>query len=267
MRIKYLLSALALGAVCVFSPLSYNTGNSAVYAAEEKNPTGLIIKCSLSCSPTEGGISLTAKTQATGSISKVGILGVEIQRSDDCQNWTTVKNLGDLSAENTTKYIADGLTAEVSGGYYYRVTCTHFATGYVFRSSEEVTQKAVNTSRPVWIEKGAVPPVTTTSEPITHDDNTTASTTKGITADTTTTVSRQQDSSHTSTASGKSTASVQVRTTASDSDKNKGTSTAAVSAASGSDNSPLTGAASPLAASIVTIAAVFTAVKFKKKDR
>ena len=82
-------------------------------------------------------------------MKSIGFENIKIQHSSDKVNWSKEKDLDDLlKSENNSYYIND-YSISVKGGYYYRVTCTHYAKeSGLFGSSQSVN----NTSNSVWID-------------------------------------------------------------------------------------------------------------------
>lgn len=115
------------------SGLNEPNQNYSIYTA------GLISFEILSISNNSNNITLTAQTVCTDEMKYVGLKDVVIEQSSDGVNWRKYKSIGDLLSENSTKYIANKLTlATVTSGYYYRVTCSHYAKEKgLFGSSEK----------------------------------------------------------------------------------------------------------------------------------
>lgn len=115
--------------------LIFNTGLT-VFASSSNEPNqnysvytvGLISLEILSISQNSNNIMLTAQTVCTDAMKYVGLKDVVIEQSSDGVNWSEYKRIGDLLSENSTKYVANNLTlSTVTSGYYYRVTCSHYA--------------------------------------------------------------------------------------------------------------------------------------------
>lgn len=122
-----------------------NVGNSTVqpYAA------GLISKYSISVSASNGKLCLNGYTVSSSQMKSIGFTDIKVQRSSDGVNWTKEKSLSDmLASSSNNKYINDYITS-VHGGYYYRISCTHYAKeSGLFGSSQSVS----DTSNSVWID-------------------------------------------------------------------------------------------------------------------
>lgn len=115
--------------------LIFNTGLT-VFASSSNDiepnysvyTVGLISYELLSISRNSNNITLTAQTICTDTMKYVGLKDVIIEQSSDGVNWSEYKLIGDLLSENSAKYVANNLTlATVTSGYYYRVTCNHYA--------------------------------------------------------------------------------------------------------------------------------------------
>lgn len=126
--------------------LLFNIGLT-VYASNSNEPNqnysvytaGLISFEILSISKNSNNITLTAQTVCTGTMKYVGLKDVVIEQSSDGVNWNKYTRIGDLLSENSTMYVANNLSlATVTSGYYYRVTCSHYAKEKgLFGSSEK----------------------------------------------------------------------------------------------------------------------------------
>ena len=122
-----------------------NYDNSTVqpYAA------GLICSYDLSISNDSGSLCMNVKTSSNSIMKSIGITNVKIQYSSDGANWSTEKPLSDMLNTSSSGYLLNNHTISVNGGYYYRVTCTHYAKeSGLFGSSQSVS----NTSNSVWID-------------------------------------------------------------------------------------------------------------------
>lgn len=130
------------------------TGNTRQIAfAESYTKSGLIEKCSLSCVYVEDGkVKINAKTQAVSDMKEIGFVDMKIQKSSDGDNWTDESVISDNIVKHKKFYSLSGFTADIEGGYYYRVTCTHYAKGVPFKSDEEQIQTAVMTSKCFWVD-------------------------------------------------------------------------------------------------------------------
>lgn len=144
--------------IMAFVYLSLNA-NVPVYANELRAETqvysvysaGLISKKAINISANSNTIMLTAKTECNDEMKYVGLKDVVIEQSSDGVNWSKYKPIGDLLGENSTMYVTNNLSlATVTSGYYYRVTCSHYAKEKgLFGSSE----KDDTTSNSIYIKK------------------------------------------------------------------------------------------------------------------
>lgn len=173
---KAVISAvLALSIACMPLNCTFCTDSKAY--AESQTNSGLIEKCSVSFKTNENKIYINAKTQATATMTETGFLDIRIQHSDDCINWTDEVCIGDISEYGKRICTLKNFSVNVSGGYYYRVTCTHFAKGVPFTESEEKTQYAQNTSTATWVNQSqSIQSVQTTSTSVQTTDSTTTTT-------------------------------------------------------------------------------------------
>lgn len=153
---KKILSMTIIG-MCIssFSSINayaeeLNTEMSIISENQTAQPyaTGLISGNSLSCSVGSKTVYINATTKSASSMEKIGFKDIKIQRSSDGVNWTTEKNVGDLLKQSTSSYGLQNYAVSVKGGYYYRVTLTHYAKeSGLFGSSQSIS----NTSYNVWI--------------------------------------------------------------------------------------------------------------------
>lgn len=149
--------AVVLSCICCFSlPMQTNaaeTDQAAVTAAssEEVMPlaAGLISSYSMICAAGTKTIYITATTTGNDVMSKIGFIDITIQRSSDLTNWTTEKTLSDKIKENATTYSLDKYAVSVQGGYYYRVTLTHYAKEQTWFFPDE--QSVTSTSAYLWV--------------------------------------------------------------------------------------------------------------------
>ena len=148
---------LALGVAGV---LTYSVPTMPVKAVSNKNTqtvstenhartAGLIYQYYISVSSNNGKLVINGYTRCTDIMKSIGFENIKIQHSSDKVNWSKEKDLDDLlKSENNSYYIND-YSISVKGGYYYRVTCTHYAKeSGLFGSSQSVN----NTSNSVWID-------------------------------------------------------------------------------------------------------------------
>ena len=111
---------------------------------------GLIIGASISCSGGSKTIYLTAQTIGSEKMSKIGLKNISIERSSDNKSWSEEKSISDMLNESSVTHTLDKYAISVSGGYYYRISCTHYAKEKgLFGSSQSVD----NVSNSVWVSK------------------------------------------------------------------------------------------------------------------
>lgn len=178
MKIRNIIATIILSICIAVMPIA----NVSAY-----DYVGLITKCSLSCTYSDGTLKIYAKTQASGNMDEIGFVNIIIQKSSDCQNWTDEKNIGNF-IKSDKKYYTLEHSEKISGGFYYRILCTHYASGKPFGSNDTEFQTAENTSKSVWAE--ALPVVTFVAD-ATTTKSTTKSTTKP-TASTTTAYTQEE---------------------------------------------------------------------------
>lgn len=254
MKIRNIIATILLS-ICIAVPTEFAVQPiTSTTAYDYETASGLIEKCSLSCSDSDGMLKIYAKTQASGIMDKIGFVNIIIQKSSDGKNWTDEKNIGDF-LEFDRKYYTLNHTEKVSGGFYYRIICTHYAYGLLFRSNSPEIQTASNTSKAVWINPQPV--ITTTATTKTITTSITVSTinhnTQSALIESTSTVSATQTSREDNTISYESKTTI---TTTSD----KKSVTPKIS-----DDSPPTGANLPVSVFTASVIAVITAVITRKK--
>lgn len=142
---------------CVAAIMSCSILPMPVSAAEITTPyeeeivektAGLIHLYSLSISGSNRQLNLTGYTKAITSMKKIGLKDIKIQRSSDGINWSTEKTLSDMLLSDSSAYYLNNYKVDVNGGYYYRVTCNHYAKEYGLFGA---TQSEPNTSISIWV--------------------------------------------------------------------------------------------------------------------
>lgn len=110
---------------------------------------GLIYNIFLSVSASGKSILLTAKTNGSETMKTIGLKSVVIQRSTDNSSWSDCYNIGDMLSSNSANFYASSKNlGTYPGGYYYRITCEHYAKeSGLFGSSESIS----NASNSIWI--------------------------------------------------------------------------------------------------------------------
>lgn len=110
--------------------------------------SGLIFSYDLSINSGSKKIYITGTTGSRESMKSIGFKNFKIQRSSNGTSWTTEKTLSDMLDSDSYGYYLNDYSVSVQGGYYYRVTCTHYAKeSGLFGGSQSVN----NTSNSVWI--------------------------------------------------------------------------------------------------------------------
>ncbi len=254
MKLKY-ITAACLGVMLMYAPVQMKAASvdNSVYEQYE-NAIGLIEKCSLKCSSYEEGyLNVTAKTQVSGKMKEVGFKNIVVQFSSDGENWYDEYTYGDHTGTDTKYHNLNGLRLKVRGGYYYRISCVHFANGRAYGDDSVRTQTAVNVSSAVWVEAVTT---TTTTRPVTTTTTTrkvtttstskaTSKTTSKLTTKTTGVTVRTTSAMNGIYAAGASTSSSAARTT--DAAKKAGTTAkTTAAAATAAANSPKTGDRPPV---------------------
>lgn len=115
--------------------------NAVVYS------TGLISGWTISLSSSGNTIYLSGNTNCFDTMKSVGFKKIVLQRSSNGTSWSTYKTFDDvLNSSSDVCKISSKSLGTVPTGYYYRVTCTHYAkeTG-LFGKSESIS----NTSNSV----------------------------------------------------------------------------------------------------------------------
>lgn len=250
MKIRNIIAAIILSICIAVMP-------SASVSAYDY--VGLITKCSLNCTYSDGMLKIYAKTQASGTMDKIGFVNIIIQKSSDRENWTDEKNIGDF-VKSDKKYYTLEHSERISGGFYYRILCTHYASGTPFGSTETEFQTAENTSKSVWAE---AMPLTTLAVTTTAKSTTTFSTTV---------IYNQENINSAPTTSG-TTRTIKTSTVTTAQTNRTGTAvspktstTASTTKISLSKNAP-TGVNLPLSAMITAAAATVIAVICRKKSK
>lgn len=148
---------LALGVIGI---LTYSVPTLPVKAISSQNmqtvstdnqvrTAGLISYYSLDISAGKKAIVLNGSTRASISMKSIGYKDISIEYSSDGVHWYVEKSVNDLLKSNSSSYNLNDYSVSVVGGYYYRVSLTHYAkeSGW-FGSSQSVE----NTSNSVWVD-------------------------------------------------------------------------------------------------------------------
>lgn len=139
--LAYCIPCVSANATSINSEQSYS---------DEVQPRteGLIRRCELYISESNGDLCIKGSTISNSTMKTIGIKDIVVERSTDNANWSYYKSLDDmLESSSSSKYVND-YTTSVEGGYYYHITCNHYAKVSTFGSSQTVG----NTSNSVWID-------------------------------------------------------------------------------------------------------------------
>lgn len=150
---KTILILCIVGAVAFCSPkvnaAEISNNNAQISAAESQERTaGLIRQSRLSVTCSGKNLLISGLTEANVSMQTIGYKNVIVEYSSNGTNWYEEKDLGDLLKSNSSSYYLNSYTVPVKGGYYYRVSCTHYAKekGLFGKSQSED-----NVSDSVWV--------------------------------------------------------------------------------------------------------------------
>lgn len=156
---KYLLSLGIAGLLCIGTPIQAQASeikvmsNTCNTVAETDNAVPyadwIITNYSLSCSKAKKAVKITGKTSASTTMAEVGFKDIVVQRSSDNVNWVDEVDVGKIvESSSSIGYLSD-YSVSVTGGYYYRVKCKHYAKEKgLFGGSQSVE----NTSNSVWVD-------------------------------------------------------------------------------------------------------------------
>lgn len=154
---KSILSVLVAGVMLAGSVIGISAIESQYpnYAEGENNSnslivafaTGLISNNSINFSVSGKTLTISGFTTGSEVLKQVGFKDIKVERSSNGTSWTTEKSLGDFLSSGKNYNLST--TTTVTGGYYYRVTCTHYAKEDVWLFPS--TQSISNTTSYVWI--------------------------------------------------------------------------------------------------------------------
>ncbi len=126
-----------------------NTNVQTVSTNSQTRTAGLIIRYDLTVSSSGGKLCVNGVTKANGSMKSIGYKDIVIEYSSDNSNWHVENDdIDDLLKSGSSYYLNNHLM-DVKGGYYYRITCTHYAKESGLLGS---SQSVENTSNSVWID-------------------------------------------------------------------------------------------------------------------
>lgn len=116
---------------------------------EAEKPEKLIMYCSVSCSDTPGKLMISGKTQGTERLDEIGICDITVLRSSDGKNWISEFRIDNITKEDSPLCVLDRYEVTVTGGFYYKVSCSHYAKKNSF------SQNIENSSAYVWVDEAA----------------------------------------------------------------------------------------------------------------
>ncbi len=125
----------------------------------------LIEKGSVACTAESGRLLITVKTHGLRKLDRIGFADLSVFQSDDGRAWLLESKCDTSIKLNARIFTDDSITADVEGGHYYRVTCTHYARGYSPKAGAVGYQNAVSISKTVWVPEGEESAPQTTSAP------------------------------------------------------------------------------------------------------
>lgn len=102
---------------------------------------GLIVGYDLSVSNKNGQLCINGTTSADTTMQKIGFTDIVVERSSNgSTGWTSAYTLNDVLNSDALSCKFNNMLVSVTGGYYYRVSCNHYAkeTGWFFPRSQSV---------------------------------------------------------------------------------------------------------------------------------
>lgn len=123
--------------------------NAVALSDAEIQATGLIFSYNLEVSNSDGQLCINGSTKAMTAMQSIGFKNIKIEQSSDNRTWKPYDYpIDDVLATEAYNCYITNKKISITKGYYYRVTCTHYAkaTG-LFGKSQSVS----NTSNSVWI--------------------------------------------------------------------------------------------------------------------
>lgn len=124
--------------------------DTSTYTSDEINTraAGLIYQYDSSFYVSNGVLFLNGRTISKTTMKTIGFDSIKIQRSSNGTSWTTEKTITDLYNSSSKSYYLNDYSVAVTGGYYYRVVCTHYAKeSGLFGGSQSET----STSSTIWV--------------------------------------------------------------------------------------------------------------------
>lgn len=128
-----------VSAECAVQTLSTN---------EQARAEWLITNAEISVHTSNGNLYINGTLEANSIMKSIGYKDIVIEYSSNGTDWKTEKTIYDLLKSNSSTYYLNDYCVSVKGGYFYRVTCNHYAKeDGLFGKSQSVS----NTSKSVWI--------------------------------------------------------------------------------------------------------------------
>ena len=144
------ITGVLIYSIPVMSAKAFTYENATVCNSEIQLYTeGLIYQYFISASSSNNKLVINGYTRSNESMKSIGIKDIVIQYSSDNKNWSKEKSLNDMLSSDSVNYHLNDYSVSVKGGYYYRISCTHYAKEKgLFGSSQSVE----NTSNSIWID-------------------------------------------------------------------------------------------------------------------
>lgn len=151
-HIAFILAIICITPMSSIEASANELDSNSIYATASESvvrSVGLITGYSLSLTSSGTSLLMTARTNCSGSMKSVGLKNIVIQRSSDNSNWSNYTTVDDLLKSSSSIYSASKKNvATVPNGYYYRITCKHYAKeSGLFGSSESIS----NTSNSIYL--------------------------------------------------------------------------------------------------------------------
>lgn len=145
---------ISLSIVCVIAlgtpaiPVYAESITKTISSNEQIRTQGLIAQYDMSVYTSKGKLYMNGTTWAFSSMKSIGYKDIVIEYSTNGTDWKTEKTIDDLLKSDSNIYCLNDYCVSVEGGYYYRITCNHYAKeGGLFGKS----QSESNTPKSVWI--------------------------------------------------------------------------------------------------------------------
>ncbi|MCM1133553.1 MAG: hypothetical protein NC340_08795 [Ruminococcus flavefaciens] len=149
---KILTLCLAAALMCSVPAMPANAVSDpveqTVSSENQIKATGLIKSFDLSVSASGKTLYINGATTATDAMKSIGYKDIAIEFSSNGVNWYTEKNIDDLLISNSYSYHLNDYAVSVNGGFYYRVSCNHYAKAKGLLGG---SQSEPNSSNSVWI--------------------------------------------------------------------------------------------------------------------